>query len=104
MRGIRSIKHAMFSETEEGETLALIKKLDPTWDLHEMLMSALRSSSVPTTCPARGGSALVDLFVHSYTLTGTNLVCLCAVLEEEVLRFVKVDDPKRQQALATHQK
>ena len=26
------------------------------------------------------------------------------VLEEEVLRFVKVDDPKRQQALATHQK
>jgi hypothetical protein len=34
------MKHAMFSETEEGETLALIKKLDPTWDLHEMLMSA----------------------------------------------------------------
>lgn len=44
MRGIRSIKHAMFTETEEGQTLALIKKLDPTWDLHEMLTSALRPS------------------------------------------------------------
>eukprot|EP01043_Picozoa_sp_COSAG02_P010873 COSAG02_NODE_392_length_23227_cov_30.763620_17_plen_89_part_00 len=44
VRGIRSMKHAMFSETEEGETLALIKKLDPTWDLHAMLMSTRRSS------------------------------------------------------------
>lgn len=42
VRGIRSIKHAMFTETEEGQTLALIKKLDPTWDLHEMLTSTLR--------------------------------------------------------------
>ncbi len=49
VRGIRSMKHAMFSETEEGETLALIKKLDPTWDLHAMLMSTRRSSPLDST-------------------------------------------------------
>jgi hypothetical protein len=38
VRGIRKMKHAMFSESEEGETLSLIKKLDPAWDLHEMLV------------------------------------------------------------------
>jgi hypothetical protein len=60
VRGIRSMKHAMFSETEEGETLALIKKLDPTWDLHKMLMSARRSSlpSIPQkTKDARGSGS-----------------------------------------------
>ena len=60
MRGIRSMKHAMFSETEEGETLALIKKLDPTWDLHEMLMSARQSPLthiLQAVTGVRGGSS-----------------------------------------------
>lgn len=87
MRGIRKIKHSMFSESEEGETLALIKKLDPAWDLHEMLvMLEDKVLSKWVESFLRGDEEGIEFISHWCTDRALQM-CIVHFKERERVRF-----------------